>query len=59
MSDNTYYLKVFRNATNNQNFLVCPLLFHYNRCEVVAAFTNPTLHRIISQLFFYLIPRIL
>ena len=24
-----------------------------DRCEVVAAFTNPTLHRTISQRFFY------
>jgi hypothetical protein len=26
------------------------------RCEVVAAFTNPTLHRIISQHFFFAPP---
>jgi hypothetical protein len=25
----------------------------FDRCEVVAAFTNPTLHRIISQRLFF------
>lgn len=29
-----------------------PFAFQVDRCEVVAAFTNPTLHRIISQRYF-------